>query len=101
LGDRWLSTSGSDRDLFCKTFNGWEPQDFGSLHGAVGRIGAADPVAIVIGHPLWSPRPETYCRELAEAIAAAEDMGLHPKVVNQFDLVRRPAWVETHAWKHS
>lgn len=96
---RWLCNSEQIVSQFCNAF-GWRVANFGPLLGAVG--GGDDPVAIIAAHPL-SNRDERYAgRDLARAIANAQDQGFNQYIVHSlYDLSRRPSWVEMKTWEQA
>lgn len=72
---------------------GWQEQSFGPLPGLV-----QNKHALIIAHPLWHTNPAYTTDLLAEAILAAEDAGYCTgkggrwKVLDLFEVARRPAW---------
>lgn len=81
---------------FAKTF-GWENRQFGPLPGIV-RNGTA----LIIAHPLINKSINYTTPDLAEAIIEAEGAGFYPsafkgwRIIDLFEVARRPAWYDTH-----
>jgi hypothetical protein len=79
---RWPDLGRSLAERFCNDFSG-QTVLFGDLPG-----GIIDDVNFIVAHPLWDERAPG--QRLAEARAEA---GPGSRIVNYFDLSRRPAWV--------
>jgi Lhr-like helicase len=75
----------------------WTSHSFGPLDGLV-----RDDVALIIAHPLWHTHLNKTTPTLAEAIVAAENQRFTNtgsalwRVMNLFEVARRPAWYDTH-----
>jgi DEAD/DEAH box helicase domain-containing protein len=80
----WLAAATSLRNAFADSF-GCTPRNFGPLPGLI-----AGNKVVVVSHPLWDRnRPFGW---LAEALADAPQ-GETVRVINTFNLLRRPSWV--------
>lgn len=95
----WISLTDSLANRFCNDFH-WERAAFGGLPGARKDFDASS-VALIISHPLWSHSEDSFPKELADAVAAAEgegySLGGGPRRVvpiDVFELSRRPALID-------
>ncbi len=76
---------------------GWSPQQIGPLGGLVRRG-----TALIVAHPLWNTRVSYMADDLAEAVVEAEAQGFRQtgtrrwRVIDLFEVARRPAWYDTH-----
>ena len=85
----WLSTARARRDGFCQAFEAARPADFGQLPGfVVGRF------AVILFHSLWATGGFAHGLA-ADAISEAVDhVGSDSvRIVDLFNLQRRPSWV--------